>query len=445
MFSGVKLKQHVLALSERFSGQLSFIPDSLRIGAGYRTAVRDIRYADSCDASDLEQQTFGRLRALVMHANLNIPFYRKFYAARGFSPEELKAPSDWLRVPIITKDDLQSAPLEKRCAPGVAGFLSNTGGTSGAPLVFRVEKSAIPLEWAHMHRIWKSRGYRSADLKLRFGGAYFSDDVPIVFHPRHNEFIVNANCSMPRVVEAVLALPARHMVRWVHGYPSLVAEFAHGLAAVGGGISDLFRGRLHGVLLGSEFPASIYRDAISMILSSNIISWYGHSEMAVLAGETASGIYQSLPTYGFAEALASEEGSERLVCTSLHNFVHPFIRYDTGDLIQPVFKFGASLAFRIVEGRVGDFVTDRNGRRLSLTSIIFGRHHSGFDDLLHLQVRQDAPGRITLLIVPRSLPVDVEAARANFDFSGLDLDWRLELLAEPLRTSAGKIRLKVGD
>lgn len=440
------LKQRLLALSERYAGPLSLLPDCVRVGPGYRKAVRELRRAEATDPATLEQMVFGRLCALVRHACREVPFYRRFYAERGFSPDQLKAPSDWQKVPVVTKQDFQAVAIEERCAPGIPGTLSNTGGTSGAPLTFRLGQTAISIEWAHMHALWKARGYSSSDLKLRIGGAYFPGGVPLSFHPRHNEFVVNANCPLPQVVEAVLALPLRHRIRWIHGYPSLVAEFAHALVGHGGAAAEVFRSRLHGVLLGSEFPAPVYREPITRILSSNIVSWYGHSETAVLAGETAEGIYQSLPTYGLAESVPrAEGGAERLVCSSLHNFAHPFIRYDTGDLIQPISSIGASLAFRVAEGRVGDFVIDRNGRRLALTSIIFGRHHPGFDDLVHLQVRQDSPGRITLLIVPHTAQVDLSALRRGFDFSGLDLEWGVEVLASPVRTQAGKISLKVAS
>ncbi len=63
--------------------------------------------------------------------------------------------------------------------------------------------------------------------------------------------------------------------------------------------------------------------------------------------------------------------------------------------------------------------------------------------MLHLQVREDAPGRMTLLVVPRTHGADVALLQQGFDFAGLDLDWRIELIGAPIRTRNGKIRLKV--
>jgi phenylacetate-CoA ligase len=439
--TGVKRK--LLSSAEAFSGPLTLLPDRFRIGRGYTAALRDIERFDAESLGQKVSATFERLKAIVRLAHDEIPFYRRFYEQRGFDPGQLRTLDDWNRVPIVTKQDFQTVPLEERCSRKLEGRVGNTGGTSGNPLVFKLPHNAVAVEWAHMHTLWKARGYRTSSLKLRIGGTYFEGNEAFRFHPRHNELIVNANSPMSEVVGHLLRQIERHRVRWIHGYPSLVAEFAHALAKAGDARQALFRGRLHGVLLGSEYPAPVYRDAISSALSDNVLSWYGHSEMALLAGETASGIYQSLPTYGYAEAVPTADGgSHRLVSSSLHNMVHPFIRYDTGDLIEPVAQTGAALAFRIKEGRVGDFVLDRAGRRLGLTSIIFGRHHTAFDTVQHLQVRQHSPGQMTILIVPQT-DNDLQSLKAGFDFSGLDLDWDLELIAAPIRSAGGKVKLKV--
>lgn len=438
------IKNFILDNAEKYAGPLSRIPARWRVGPGYVHMSREIRQAEDLDAQAAEARLLRQLQRLLTHASTQVPFYRDFYREKGYVPQALQSLSDWAQVPTVTKQDLQKYPLAERCALGGKGLPSNTGGTSGAPLAFLVEPDSTPREWAHMHHIWSAHGYHVSQLKLRIGGTYFKHAAPVSYHPRHNEYIVNANCPMPQVVDAVLALSAHKRFRWVHGYPSLVAEFAQVLAARQDASAHRFVAHLRGVLLGSEFPAPVYRQPISTGLSSNIVSWYGHSEMAVLARETAEGVYQSLPTYGYAESIPGEQGQDqRLVCTSLHNQVHPFIRYDTGDRIAPVSQGGASLAFRIREGRIGDFVEDRVGRRLSLTSIIFGRHHAAFNDVLHLQVRQTHPGHITLLIVPQQMPGDVARLLGGFDFTGLDLGFDIEVMDKPLRTAAGKLKLKV--
>lgn len=438
------LKGMVERIPEPVGKPLSRVPFVFRLGRQYAVSASAIAKAESLLPNELAQRVLAQSQALVRHAFEHVDFYRQHYQRHGFSPDDLQEVEDISRIPVVTKTDLQSAPIAARCTKGAGGMRINTGGTSGQPLGFLLDRHAFAREWAHMHHIWKAHGYRQEHLKLTLRGKHFEGGETLRYNAVHNEYVVNANSSMSSVVEAVARLPRGRVIRWLHGYPSLVAEFAHAMAALPAPELAAFQARLYGVLLGSEYPAPAYREVISGTLSSNIVSWYGHSEMAILARETAQGVYTSYPTYGFAEAVPAADGNgHRLVCTSLHNRVHPFIRYDTGDLIDPVSQSGGTLSFRIREGRVGDFVLDRQGRKLALTAIIFGRHHAAFSIIQHVQVCDHGAGRIALIVTPKGDSVDPATLLAGFDLADLDIDLELRLVGNPIRTPAGKIRLKV--
>jgi len=112
-------------------------------------------------------------------------------------------------------------------------------------------------------------------------------------------------------------------------------------------------------------------------------------------------------------------------------------------LIEKVSTEGFALGFRIHEGRVGDFIVDRQGNRHSLTAIIFGRHHEAFDLISHVQVRDEGGGVITLVITPRDGSIDWPALTQGFNLENLDMEFCFELVDAPVRTEAGKIRLKL--
>lgn len=438
------LKGMVERIPEPVARPLSRVPFVFRLGRQYALSASAIAKAEALVPDELMQRVLAQLQALVRHAFEHVEFYRLHYQCHGFSPDDLQEFEDVSRIPVVTKADLQSAPIAARCTKDARGMRINTGGTSGQPLEFLLDRHAFAREWAHMHHVWKAHGYRQDHLKLTFRGKHFDSGETLRYNAVHNEYLVNANSNMSAVVEAVARLPRGRVIRWLHGYPSLVAEFAHSMAALPAPVLAAFQARLYGVLLGSEYPAPSYREVIARTLSSNIVSWYGHSEMAILARETAQGLYTSYPTYGFAEAVAGTDGNgHRLVCTSLYNRVHPFIRYDTGDLIDPVSQSGGTLSFRIREGRVGDFVLDRQGRKLALTAIIFGRHHAAFSMIQHVQVCDHGAGRIALIVTPKADSIDSATLLAGFDLADLDIDLELRLVGNPIRTPAGKIRLKV--
>jgi phenylacetate-CoA ligase len=135
-----------------------------------------------------------------------------------------------------------------------------------------------------------------------------------------------------------------------------------------------------------------------------------------------------------------------LIASTYYNSASRFIRYDTGDDIVPLQDGRILGAFRMAAGRTADFVIDRNGQRISLTALIFGRHHEAFGVAEFVQVRQTEQGRVTILLVPASgvTSTAVEWPRL-FDFRNVDLDVEFEVRDRPVRTPAGKTPLLVTD
>ena len=149
-------------------------------------------------------------------------------------------------------------------------------------------------------------------------------------------------------------------------------------------------------------------------------------------------------TYGYCEAIPNENGGYNLVGTSLDNVVSPFIRYDTGDIVEPIFKDGIVDKFRIESGRVGDFITDINDNRISLTALIFGRHHKIFGYARFVQIRQQHPGVATIII---TLPNDVDSSIIRmedmFDLTNVSIRFNFEFRSSPVYSSSGKVPLMV--
>lgn len=441
----LELKRWVEHLPEHVSRPLSRVPFSLRFGRTYARSCQDLLRVERLSSDEREALAVKRLKKILTYAYERVPFYQEHYIKQGFHPDHFRELNDWDKVPIVSKENMRSVLIAGRVVNTVRGMQINTGGTSGQPLEFLVDAQAFAREWAHMHHIWSAHGYRPSHLKLTFRGKHFNRAEVLRYNAVHNEYIVNSNCSMTEIVSAVRNLTEVLVVRWLHGYPSLIAEFAECVNREDSDLADFLRRRLYGVLLGSEYPANIYRSRIESILSSNVVSWYGHSEMVLLARETARGVYTALPSYGFAEAIREDKTSHscRLVGTCFYNRAHPFVRYDTGDLVMPLSHERGILSFQVLEGRVGDFVIGRDGRRISLTAIIFGRHHPGFADVHHVQVRQDDIGSITLLVVADSKRTSPEDLHAGFNLDDVDIDWRIEVIDKPIRSMAGKIKLLV--
>lgn len=424
-------------------GLLGRLPRGLLFGPSYRDATRAIRALEGAPPAAVRAYLWPRIRHAVAHAWACAPFYRELYAQHGLGPDTLRSWEDLQRLPIVTKADLQAARLEARSCPTSGRIPANTGGTSGSPLQFYVDRAARGREWAHMLHAWRRVGYRPDQLKLTFRGVNLGH-APFRYGVLFNEYLVNTYLPVPALAPALRALLGRRHVRFLHGYPSTLYDFALACREQAPDLLTDLKGSLRGVLLASEYPAPRFREAIEAIFQVPTLSWYGHSEKAIYAFERERYVYRVMHSYGYAEAVPDESGRYRLVATSPFNDASPFIRYDTGDLVDPEHVDGLLVAFRIAEGRVGEFVVDRSGKRISLTALIYGRHHALFDWARFLQVRQPVPGEVTILVTPRpGVEASVARARQDFDGTHVDLAIGFEFLPAPIRASSGKVTLLV--
>lgn len=407
----------------------------LRLGSDY-TSFHHI--VNSSRASDYNHSLPINLETLLLYAQKNIKFYRDYYKEHCFDPQKIKTLEDFKLAPIVTKSIMQQHPLQERSSQHLALKKSNTGGTTGQPLAFYLERNAYAREWAHMHSIWAKLGYHYTDEKITIRGKNIGAQY-YKYNFNQNEFLINAYASLHDNLEACRELILKRNIKWIHGYPSSVFSFLHELENTDPTLFEILINKVNGVFLGSEYPAPKYRNYIEKHCGLRTISWYGHSEMAVLAPERepGSGIYFPFQSYGFAEAIP-EGDTHRLIATSTHNFASPFIRYDTGDLIDPTFKDGLLESFRIKEGRNSESVIDMNARSISLTGLIFGRHHKAFEYSEHIQVRQSMAGKIDIFITSKTKRTDWADL---FDFSNAFFDITFSQIDTPIRTPAGKVQL----
>src|SRR5690606_1062945 len=96
--------------------------------------------------------------------------------------------------------------------------------------------------------------------------------------------------------------------------------------------------------------------------------------------------------------------------------------------------------FLIKEGRIGEFVKDKNGNLISLTALIFGRHHPLFDQVDFIQVKQVQDGE---LIIYFSANREIENPSIFFNINHIYMDFKFEQYKEPYRTSLGKTPLLI--
>ena len=422
------------------------IPYSVRPGFGgdYRRARRTRRWFDE-EASPEEKRDFifRKVRRVAEIAAREVPFYRDFYAKNGFDVAELRSFEDIAKIPIVTKALLQEYGLERRSRKIAGRSATFTGGSSGEPFLFYSDKRQIGNEWAHMHWIWGRLGFKQSDLKLSV--ALEPEAPPVFYNGLRHETVLNIHFSRDILADAFLNLPKNvRKIKYLRGYPSAFSEFLAFCETEKPAVLDALRENLRGTFLASEFPSPIFRETIERTTGKPTISWYGHAERAILAPELRRpGLYEPFQSYGFCETVRDADGFESLVGTAYWNFASPLIRYRVDDGVKVIEKEdGIVKSFEILQGRIGDYLIDKNGEKFSITHLNLSCRRETWELVRCVQVEQRSPGAAIFWVTPRRETTAEELERA-FDFQNLALDCEFRVVEKPFRTKIGKTPLKI--
>ncbi|HDM8240050.1 hypothetical protein ACXZ7L_03895 [Vibrio campbellii] len=418
------------------------LPQGIKPGFGnsYLSKKNDIVLSESFNRLEIESFVFSKVKFISEYAYNNVPFYNQIYRENDVNPSRFRSFEDIYELPIIRKSDLQSVDIEYRSSERKSRYVVNTGGSSGKPLSFYIEPSSIPHEWAHMHTIWERVGFDSSCLRVVFSGRSDFSEVLKYDSVRH-QLNVNIYSGWENIAEKLLLCHEYYKPRYLHGYPSAIFDFVLWLDRHKHPLLKIFQRSIDAIFLGSEFPSPQQRERVEQLLNIETISWYGHTERAVLAGEIEKNSYQPFITYGFSEANNTGD-SFSLVSTSYYNLASPFIRYDTEDLIKPKLCNGFLTSFNIESGRSGDHILDKFGRKIFLTALIFGRHHKLFDYCSFLQVEQKVAGHAKIYFV-RSSSIELTQPSDYFDSMNVNVAFDFFEISEPIRTPSGKVQLLI--
>jgi phenylacetate-CoA ligase len=208
------------------------------------------------------------------------------------------------------------------------------------------------------------------------------------------------------------------------------------------------------IMLGSENLYDWQIEKFSRAFpQARLFSWYGHSEMAVLAPWCEHRrAFHCWPFYGLTEVLDDQghevgEGEEgEIVGTSFHMMATPFIRYRTMDraVKGPPQCLDCGRNFQILNrllGRMQEVIVTGDGRYISMTAV--NMHSRIFDELKQFQFLQEEPGCVVFRYVAKHPPISPEVeSRIRHGLQvklGEDVKLLLQPMSEIPHTPRGKL------
>lgn len=412
--------------------RLANIPFKYRSGKNYSIYREKISQFETFSLEEKEHYVVTHFDKIFQHAK-KIKMYEEKYKEAGVYDLKINSLADISKIPILTKNEIR-----KNISQFNGYYSQNTGGTTGKPMPLYLDKNVWNREWAHYHTIWESIGYDYKQPKFFFRGINLNKHF-IKYDFEHNNYMINLYKDPQLHLDAFFKILNSKKIKYFQGYPSAIVDF---LRKIDSKITNEQRRNIKEQVefcfFNSEYPTPQMIKYITEKWGFKYMSCYGHSEVCVLAWAKNNLDYSPMFTYGYTEV---DNGS--LIGTSYHNFDMPLIRYNTDDLVKASFHpNGMVKSFKINEGRVGDFIIDKNSNSISLTALLFGRHHEIFNHINHIQVYQKKKGEIILCITGNDKKIE-KGIHDLLDLSGIDVEVEFKFLEEPIRTNSGKIPLKL--
>jgi phenylacetate-CoA ligase len=419
-----------------------------------KTSERNLQLSDK-EMVDLQ---WRKLSALLRHAFVHCPFYRRKYEKAGISPERIRNFDDFRRVPILTKKELRDNIDMIIARDLVEDSLEEvyTSGTTGTPLKIYRDKSKTDIMNALYLRTIR---YWGCDIGAKTGWLW---GVPresqslydYRYQSRLQRFIKNETWfNAFDVTEENMLGFAKLMQAFrpdlIISHMSILSEFANFL--VDNAISI---NRPRAVWVTAEPSSHSQRRFIEKVFRTRTFDQYGTTEVLHIAAECneREGLHVHADSR-FVEILNSS-GSVmpvgrvgNVVITDLENRAMPLIRYVNGDISSwkgAHCRCGMSLPLiSKVEGRILDTIVLKDGTRIY--GHIFAQilHRYG-QDVKQFQVHQTAVDEIVIRVVPNGTDLRgrledniIEAMR---EYTGSLVDYSFENVKEIKREKSGKLR-----
>ena len=372
------------------------LPNEIVFGESFRRAKQTLaKFNASTDKIDFAHSYQHEKLKNILAIAAEAPFYQFLKENAGFET-----------IPFLNKEIILASFNDLIISKKSVDYIT-TGGTSGKPLGFYINKDRKGFEWFWMTNNWSKVGFSLKDYRAvlrnnKLNGKNYKLDR-LLREYQYNNFSLNTS-YLNFIVDHINLMN----LKFLHAYPSAAYMLAKHLKSHKKQIT------IKTFLCGSENIFNYQKDLIQNTLNIRMYTWYGHSEKVILAGESKTcENYHSNPFYGYTEIIDENnrpihaEGKVgELVGTGFINTKMPFLRYRTGDFAEYVGEVcpvcgHIGLTFKDVKGRwQGDKIYKSDGSCITTTAL--NLHNSVYNYIKGLQYYQNKKGELQVRVIPEN-------------------------------------------
>jgi phenylacetate-CoA ligase len=351
---------------------------ALKDGSSHLKYLKEYERTQYLSSPALREIQWKRLKGLLKHAYLNVPFYRKRFEEIGIHPEDIKGFEEFTNIPILAKEDIQNFK-DELVAQNVdkKDLIPNmTGGSTGKPLHFYVDKKRMEMRKASTIRHNRWAGWDLGDKFAAFWGSRADFDFFQSIKTKAKDFLLG-RCLILDTSSLTEESMMAFAKKLKEEKPKIYLAYANSMYLFAEFVREnkIDGLRPKAIVTSAEVLHEHERALIEEVFVCKIFNRYGCRETSVIASEcnehngmhiNAECIYleiekNSLGRYG------KDEGE--IIITDLLNYGMPLIRYkieDVGSLSEEPCSCGRGLPLlKSLTGRSTEFILTPEGKYVS--------------------------------------------------------------------------------
>jgi phenylacetate-CoA ligase len=294
------------------------------------------------DYERIQSKQLVELKELLKHAIKNIDYYKNYnISSHTMNLESISLLLE--RFPIINKQIIKENSSLFQLSKNILNekiFKMTTGGSTGVPLAYYMNYTDMMYSRLLKYRGFSMAGYKIGDPLMMIGGGSLvnkptlASKIKMVFlrSYKFSSYKLNDNTFN----EMIHCLRKEKKV-FLYGYASSIYLFSLFIIKNN---HTFVKNKFMGVFPTSEVLHDFQRHSMMEAFGNIIFDDYGVNDGGVSAHECEKHNGLHIDSERSVVEVINEndnhvkEGQGRLVVTSLRNFTMPFIRYETGDIVE---------------------------------------------------------------------------------------------------------------
>lgn len=352
------------------------------------SCLEELKESQWFSSARLQELQWKKLEKLLVHAYMNVPYYRELLDRLSLEPQDIKSPADLSRIPLLKKQNIRDMAKKLKAQDRDRPCESiGTSGSTGIPLTILKDSAAMGY---YMSAVWRGRswwGWELGDRQLGLWGQPINEKqslrrklglfaVNFAAHLGENCVVLSPFSLNRQTVHECYKRMRRFRPKVVFGYASSL----HMLA-------QLFQEEdLDGKSLGiqgihstAEMLYGYRRKLMESVFGCQVFNVYATNEVSVIAFQCPDGNMHITDENILIEFIRDAQPVGRgepgsIVVTDLNNYSMPLIRYEIGDIgVKSEEKCSCGRGLSLLDsitGRDDDQVCLGNGQ--ATNPLVFG-------------------------------------------------------------------------